>query len=125
MVDKKLDGKAGRDFTSKRLDHTENMIDKLLVTIDELWLLLRKKDSCHKANDNDKEHGGNEQTNNAESRVSTGDTENCSFNQDIPKDKLVFQANSTKVLALQRNGSFVKSSSRPCTSPGNLSYYLT
>lgn len=42
VVDKKLDGKAGRDFTTKRLDHTENMIEKILVTIDELWLLIRK-----------------------------------------------------------------------------------
>ena len=45
LVDKKLDGKADRDFTTKRLDHTENMIEKILVTIDELWLLIRKKEN--------------------------------------------------------------------------------
>ena len=42
-VDKKLDKKAGIEFTAKRLDHTENMIDKILVTIDELWYILRNR----------------------------------------------------------------------------------
>lgn len=37
VIDKKLDNKAGKDLTFQRLDHSEQMIDKILKTIDELW----------------------------------------------------------------------------------------
>ena len=41
-IDKQLDGKANKVLTFQRLDHTENMIDNILGTIDELWRATRR-----------------------------------------------------------------------------------
>lgn len=37
LIEKKLGEKAGKDLTFQRLEHTEDMVEKILKTIDELW----------------------------------------------------------------------------------------
>jgi hypothetical protein len=37
VINKKLDAKAPADLTFQRLEHSEEMIDKILKTVDEIW----------------------------------------------------------------------------------------
>jgi hypothetical protein len=37
VINKKLEGKAPADLTFQRLEHSEQMIDKILNTVNELW----------------------------------------------------------------------------------------
>jgi len=147
IVDKKLEGKAGREFTSKRLDHTENMIDRILETIDELWFVVRNLGPLSQDNDSDKENDrGEEPTNKItatpsenirQSLVSIEEedqskmlTQSKSFslgkcNQSIQEELLSQTTRPKTAMTLQRIGSATKVRQRPDTSEIDLSYYLT
>ena len=173
VVKKQLDEKAGREFTTKRLDHTENMIDKILATVDELWFIMRNKGDGSGLKDSvssEESVNGNIMVAppGAEERPTIITSSHSFRNQPkakaAPSDqmrkaptqslvsageedqlKIVATINSFSVVdghrpklevlatqhtrpqttvSLQRTGSALKLSERPCTSPG-LSYYIT
>ena len=169
VVKKQLDEKAGREFTTKRLDHTENMIDKILATVDELWFMMRNKGdgsglkdsvaseesvninmvapqreeerpttvtSSHSFCNQPKAHSDQMRKAPTQSFASAGEEDQLkivanrnSFSVvDGHRPKLeVLATQHTRpqtTVSLQRTGSALKLSERPCTSPG-LSYYIT
>lgn len=42
-LDSRLDTKAPKDMTDKRLSHAEHMLDKIMQTVDEIWSAIRTR----------------------------------------------------------------------------------
>mmetsp|Transcript_113 Transcript_113/g.270 ORF Transcript_113/g.270 Transcript_113/m.270 type:complete len:217 (-) Transcript_113:58-708(-) len=146
MVDRKLDGKAGRAFATKRLNHTENMIDKILETLDELWFVVKRQDRLGIKDGGNGECGsGEDQLANTlaapsenirclvsieEEDKSKTQIHNTSFSVDESSqpasDNLAPQTNRPRTtMSLQRDSISIKLGQRPCTTHGGNPYYIT
>ena len=146
LVDRKLDGKAGREFTTKRLDHTENIVDNILETLDELWFVIKRKEAFHPKDGGSAGEcaSGEEPLNNNEATPSTNIRSMVSIeeegqskaqarsegfgagecDQPVSENSAPQTARPT-TMPSRRDASSIRLSQRPVTSPGNLPYYIT